>query len=170
MLLLRSVPFVFGAWFLVVIVVFGWLMPENLVAANALRLSGTSGIQGQAGYSSEHGYCELCMHTIHQIQYGSLPSCAQSPRTSSSCSVVVQVILAQASAVLQLIEEGCYSFDAYKGWQTVKPCPSHAVCGRLHNTFDVQLATLCPKDFHFRFPTALAQVVCQCSSFQLSYT
>ncbi len=128
----------------------------SLAAAASASARSESG--SGTGYSSERGFCELCMHTIHQVQYGSLPSCAQSTKSFGSCSQTVQVILGQAASVLQLIEEGCYQYDSYKDWQTIKPCPSHAICGRLHNNFDVDLATLCPKDFHFRFPTALGQV------------
>ena len=113
-----------------------------------LQLRGSMSASSRASYSTGHGYCELCMHTIHQVQYGSLPSCAQSAKSYGSCSQVVQVILGQAASVLQLIEEGCYQYDSYKDWQTIKPCPSHAICGRLHNNFDVDLRTLCPKDFH----------------------
>ena len=132
-------------------------------------VSATAAASAKADYSAERGFCELCMHTIHQVQYGSLPSCAQSAKSFGSCSQVVQVILGQASSVLQLIEEGCYQYDSYKDWQTIKPCPSHAICGRLHNNFDVDKATLCPKDFHYRFPTALGQVRPACYR-QLVYT
>jgi len=128
-------------------------------------LSVATGEGVAAEYSAERGFCELCMHTIHQVQYGSLPSCAQSAKSYGSCSQTVQVILGQAASVLQLIEEGCYQYDSYKGWQTIKPCPSHAICGRLHNSFDVDQATLCPKDFHYRFPTALGQVHEPCKQF-----
>ena len=124
----------------------------------AIQASMSTGTGTGSRYTSEHGFCELCMHTIHQVQYGALPSCAQSPKSFGSCSQVVQVILANAAGVLQLIEEGCYQYDSYKDWQTIQPCPSHAICGRLHNQFDVDFTTLCPKDFHYRFPNALAQV------------
>eukprot|EP00941_MAST-03F_sp_MAST-3F-sp1_P000023 g23.t1 len=64
-------------------------------------------------------------------------------------------MLAFAQDVVHLISYGCYQYDAYKGWQTVKPCPAHVICGRLPNVYDMDQQTHCPADFHFRFPHAL---------------
>jgi len=114
---------------------------------------------GGVGYpsSGEHGYCELCIYALHQVQYGELPSCQGSSRAASydSCAQVTQSILAFAQDVMHLLSYGCYSYDAYEGWQTVKPCPAHVVCGRLPNVYDTQQQTMCPADFHYRFPHAL---------------
>ena len=91
------------------------------------------------------------------MQYGELPSCGGSPRAYSfdACSQVVQSMLAFAQDVVHLISFGCYQYDAYKGWQTVKPCPAHVICGRLTNIYDTEQQTHCPADFHYRFPHAL---------------
>lgn len=116
------------------------------------------GMGGAGGPSqSEHGYCELCIYAIHQVQYGELPSCQGSSRASSydACSQVTQSMLAFAQDTMHLISYGCYQYDVYKGWQTVKPCPAHVICGRLPNVYDTQQQTMCPADFHYRFPHAL---------------
>ena len=78
------------------------------------------------GDVGEHGYCELCIYAVHQVQYGELPSCAGSSRPFSydACTQVTQSMLAFAQDTMHLISYGCYSYDAYKGWQTVKPCPA----------------------------------------------
>ena len=109
------------------------------------------------GDVGEHGYCELCIYAVHQVQYGELPSCAGSSRPFSydACTQVTQSMLAFAQDTMHLISYGCYSYDAYKGWQTVKPCPAHVICGRLPNVYDTQQQTMCPADFHYRFPHAL---------------
>lgn len=41
-----------------------------------------------------------------------------------------------AHDVLQLLAHGCYQYNPYRGWQTVRPCPAHVVCGRLTNMYD----------------------------------
>jgi hypothetical protein len=122
-----------------------------VVLVCALARTGTSVGQG------EHGFCELCMYAVHQVQYGELPSCGGSSRAFSydACSQVTQSMLSFAQDTMHLISYGCYEYDAYKGWQTVKPCPAHVICGRLPNIYDTQQHTLCPADFHYRFPHAL---------------
>ena len=65
-------------------------------------------------------------------------------------------MLAYAHDVMHLISYGCYQYDPYRGWQTVKPCPSHVVCGRLPNIYEENHETMCPTDFHYRFPHALS--------------
>jgi len=65
-------------------------------------------------------------------------------------------MLAYAHDVMHLISYGCYQYDPYRGWQTVKPCPAHVVCGRLPNIYDEGHGTMCPTDFHYRFPHALS--------------
>ena len=111
-------------------------------------------------WTGEHGYCELCIYAVHQVQYGQLPSCGGTAKTFSysSCSQVVQSMLAYAHDVMHLISYGCYQYDAYKGWQTVRPCPAHVICGRLPNIYDLEKQSQCPADFHFRFPHALANM------------
>jgi hypothetical protein len=37
------------------------------------------------------GYCEFCMKFIHQVQYGGIPTCTFSPRTSTF--VIVSAVL-----------------------------------------------------------------------------
>ena len=39
------------------------------------------------GWSGEHGYCELCIYAVHQVQYGSLPSCGGTTKTFSYSAV-----------------------------------------------------------------------------------
>ena len=121
-----------------------------------------TGAQVKAGtsFSGEHGFCELCIYSIHQVQYGALPTCGGQSKTmsSSSCSQVVQSMLSYAHDVMHLISYGCYQYDPYKGWQTVKPCPAHVICGRLPNIYDHGKESMCPADYHFRFPHALASV------------
>jgi hypothetical protein len=109
-------------------------------------------------WSAEHGECELCIYSVHQVQYGSLPSCGGTTKifSYSACSQVVQSMLAYAHDVMHLISYGCYQYDPYRGWQTVKPCPAHVVCGRLPNIYDESHQTMCPTDFHYRFPHALS--------------
>lgn len=116
--------------------------------------------QAKAKWTGEHGYCELCIYSIHQVQYGSLPSCggANKVYSYSACSQVVQSMLAYAHDVMHLISYGCYQYDPYKGWQTVKPCPAHVICGRLPNIYDQEKQNQCPADFHYRFPHALASL------------
>lgn len=106
----------------------------------------------------EHGFCELCMYAVHQVQYGELPSCAAAAKTftMSSCSQVVQSMLHYAHDVMHLISYGCYQYSAYRGWQTVRPCPSHVICGRLPNIYTAEKEQMCPQDFHYRFPHALS--------------
>jgi len=115
------------------------------------------GMQAGAKQDGEHGFCELCIYAIHQVQYGELPSCGGSSRAFSydACSQVTQSMLSFAQDMMHLISYGCYQYDAYKGWQTVKPCPAHVMCGRLPNIYDTQQKTMCPADFHYRFPHAL---------------
>jgi hypothetical protein len=111
-----------------------------------------------SSWSAEHGDCELCIYSVHQVQYGSLPSCGGTTKvfSYSACSQVVQSMLAYAHDVMHLISYGCYQYDPYRGWQTVKPCPAHVVCGRLPNIYDESHQTMCPTDFHYRFPHALS--------------
>ena len=111
-----------------------------------------------SSWSAEHGECELCIFSVHQVQYGSLPSCGGTTKvfSYSACSQVVQSMLAYAHDVMHLISYGCYQYDPYRGWQTVKPCPAHVVCGRLPNIYDEAKQTMCPTDFHYRFPHALS--------------
>jgi hypothetical protein len=115
------------------------------------------GMHAGAKQDGEHGFCELCIYAVHQVQYGELPSCGGSSRAFSydACSQVTQSMLAFAQDMMHLISYGCYQYDAYKGWQTVKPCPAHVMCGRLPNIYDTQQKTMCPADFHYRFPHAL---------------
>ncbi len=119
---------------------------------------GGGGLPGAQAWSAEHGDCELCIYSVHQVQYGSLPSCGGTTKvfSYSACSQVVQSMLAYAHDVMHLISYGCYQYDPYRGWQTVKPCPAHVVCGRLPNIYEENHETMCPTDFHFRFPHALS--------------
>ena len=96
---------------------------------------------------------------------------AGEPKTFSysSCSQVVQSMLAYAHDVMHLISYGCYQYDPYKGWQTVKPCPAHVICGRLPNIYDQAKETMCPADYHFRFPHALASLAPKVSNPLLPY-
>ena len=125
----------------------------------------------KAKWSGEHGYCELCIYSVHQVQYGALPTCGGTTKTFSysSCSQVVQSMLAYAHDVMHLISYGCYQYDPYKGWQTVKPCPAHVICGRLPNIYDQAKETMCPADYHFRFPHALASLAPKVSNPLLPY-
>ena len=109
----------------------------------------------KATWSGEHGYCELCIYSVHQVQYGALPTCGGTTKTFSysSCSQVVQSMLAYAHDVMHLISYGCYQYDPYKGWQTVKPCPAHVICGRLPNIYDQSKETMCPAELPLPFPT-----------------
>ena len=122
-------------------------------------------------WSGEHGFCELCIYSVHQVQYGALPTCGGTTKTFSysSCSQVVQSMLAYAHDVMHLISYGCYQYDPYRGWQTVKPCPAHVICGRLPNIYDEQKETMCPADYHFRFPHALASLAPKVSNPLLPY-
>ena len=117
---------------------------------------GAAGVRLAAAWSAEHGACELCIYSVHQVQYGSLPSCGGTTKTFSysACSQVVQSMLAYAHDVMHLISYGCYQYDPYRGWQTVKPCPAHVVRGRLPNIYEENHETMCPTDFHYRFPHA----------------
>lgn len=58
----------------------------------------------------------------------------------AQCSQVVQSMLAYAADVMHLLAYGCYKYSPYHGWQTVKPCPAHVLCGRLPNIFDEERA------------------------------
>ena len=102
--------------------------------------------------------------------YGALPTCGERQDFFySSCSQVVQSMLAYAHDVMHLISYGCYQYDPYKGWQTVKPCPAHVICGRLPNIYDQSKETMCPADYHFRFPHALASLAPKVSNPLLPY-
>lgn len=160
---------------------------------------------GTGGVDSEHGFCELCMYSVHQVQYGALPSCGGSDKDGAfsavralvfrqrrygsvaccecrpgngwwqhrllilvappsflppllphpfQCSQVVQSMLAYAHDVMHLIAYGCYKYSAYHGWQTIRPCPSHVLCGRLANIYDAEHRPFCPTDFHYRMAYA----------------
>lgn len=60
------------------------------------------------------------------------------PVPRMQCSQVVQSMLAYAHDVMHLISYGCYKYDPYKGWQTIRPCPAHVICGRLTNIYDLE--------------------------------
>lgn len=47
-------------------------------------------------------------------------------------------MLGMAHDVMHLIAYGCYKYSPYHGWQTVKPCPAHVICGRLQNLYDAE--------------------------------
>lgn len=132
----------------------------GLLQSNSRDASDASFLQtgAQVSGSGEHGYCELCMYSVHQVQYGALPTCGGSSKSFSysSCSQVVQSMLKYAHDVMHLIQYGCYQYDPYKGWQTIKPCPAHVICGRLPNVYDHQKENMCPNDHHYRFPHALS--------------
>lgn len=153
---------------------------ERAQEGGAAALRGASSfaqLSAGVGWTDEHGFCELCMTTIQQLQYGSLPSCGGSAKASSfsavrippsarapwpelghapapiaslysgcrllprcavlQCSQVSQSVLSYAHEVLHLLAYGCHQYNPYRGWQTVRPCPAHAICGRVVNTFDL---------------------------------
>ena len=126
---------------------------------------------GARAWTAEHGFCELCIYAVHQVQYGQLPSCGGSAKSFSfsACSQVVQSMLAYAHDVMHLISYGCYRYDPYRGWQTVRPCPAHVICGRLVNVYDMEKASHCPADFHYRFPHALGNLSPQSRNPLLKY-
>lgn len=85
-------------------------------------------------------------------------------------------MLAYAHDVIQLVAYGCYKYNPYRGWQTVRPCPAHAICGRLVNSFDLDKKVRrpapassppfdpasvlapqphCPADYQYRFANAM---------------
>lgn len=39
------------------------------------------------GWTQEHGYCEMCMVAVHQLQYGALPTCGNSAKATSFSTV-----------------------------------------------------------------------------------
>eukprot|EP00743_Colponemidia_sp_Colp-15_P006826 GILK01007363.1.p1 GENE.GILK01007363.1~~GILK01007363.1.p1 ORF type:complete len:391 (-),score=18.42 GILK01007363.1:113-1123(-) len=90
------------------------------------------------------------------MQYGRMPSCGVNGNVYSAfaCDHVTKSMVFYANDLKRLITEGCYSYDSYKGWQTVAPCPAHVMCGRLPNVVDFHHPTFCPTDFHFRMPYA----------------
>jgi hypothetical protein len=135
-----------------------WGAPPTSTSSSSSTAATATGIGLAAAWSAEHGACELCIYSVHQVQYGSLPSCGGTTKTFSysACSQVVQSMLAYAHDVMHLISYGCYQYDPYRGWQTVKPCPAHVVCGRLPNIYEENHETMCPTDFHYRFPHALS--------------
>lgn len=76
---------------------------------------------------------------------GNAPIARRSPIIASivaiaQCSQVVQSMLAYAADVMHLLAYGCYKYSPYHGWQTVKPCPAHVLCGRMPNIFDEERA------------------------------
>ena len=75
------------------------------------------------------------------------------------CNVVVKSMIAFSADTLLLIEKGCYIYDAFKGWQTEIPCPSHVICSKIPNVLELMQhrdSSFCPMDFHYRFPKELS--------------
>lgn len=61
--------------------------PRREGAAALRGASSFAQLSAGVGWTDEHAYCELCMTTIQQLQYGSLPSCGGSAKASSFSAV-----------------------------------------------------------------------------------
>lgn len=111
-------------------------------------------LEVSASPAGERGECEMCMFALHESQLGRLPPCGGSTTPTYSswmCVQVVRSMLRFADDIMSALKNGCYRYDPLSGWETEKPCSSHAICGRLVNAYSLQRKTMCPPDPHYKF-------------------
>lgn len=133
---------------------------------------------------SSGGSCEMCVHAVHQSQYGRLPNCGGGNAgqyyssaqvrllrlhgrlvpppppddARAQCVQVVRSLIHYARDVMTLIKQGCYRYDRATGWSTEKPCSAHAICGRVFNIYSPRREHLCPEDPYYRYPHIVSEV------------
>ena len=116
---------------------------------------GAAGVRLAAAWSAEHGACELCIYSVHQVPVRILAVVLRRHERPSLLCVLA------GRAVHVGVCARCHALDLVRVL-SVRPVPrvadsqtlpAHVVCGRLPNIYEENHETMCPQTFTTDSPT-----------------